>query len=144
MQAQLLALRRSGTRGKDARDEELKAEAAVVEAEERLQRVGREEPNSDIVATATNLLLDCQATLDLLEINTADARAATILLGLGFTQEMIDGPYAALSGGWRSRCSLATSLLVKSGILLLDEVTNFLDLEATIWYVVRPLRSEQR
>lgn len=67
-----------------------------------------------------------QTTLDLLEHSTATARAAEILVGLGFTREMYEGPFRALSGGWRSRCSLAASLLVQSDILLLDEVTNFL------------------
>lgn len=54
------------------------------------------------------------------------AEAATILSGLGFSQSMIDGPYSALSGGWKSRCSLAGSLLIQSDVLLLDEPSNFL------------------
>lgn len=46
---------------------------------------------------------------------------------------MIEGPYSSLSGGWRSRCSLASALLVKSQVLLLDEPNNFLDLPSTLW-----------
>lgn len=45
-------------------------------------------------------------------------------------------PFASLSGGWRSRCSLAVSLLVSCDVLLLDEPSNFLDLEAVIWCVI--------
>ncbi|GAA6024343.1 hypothetical protein JCM8202_003687 [Rhodotorula sphaerocarpa] len=142
VQAQLLALRRSGTRGKAARDEEIKAEAAVQEAEDRLAHVGTD-ADAECVALASDMLQANQTTLDLLEHSTATARAAEILVGLGFTREMYEGPFRALSGGWRSRCSLATSLLVQSDILLLDEVTNFLDLEATIW-LEHYLRAESR
>ncbi|GAA6005938.1 hypothetical protein JCM11491_004066 [Sporobolomyces phaffii] len=143
VQAQLVAARRSGTRGKAAREAEIKAEEAVKAAQLRLAEVGDREPSSDVLAQATDMLNDVQANLDLLESATAEARAATILAGLGFTQEMRDGRYSALSGGWRSRCSLATSLLVQSDILLLDECTNFLDLDATIW-LEHFLREETR
>ncbi|GAA5882378.1 hypothetical protein JCM3774_004325 [Rhodotorula dairenensis] len=142
--AQLVALRRSGARGKAAREEELEAERQVERARHSLERVDLGDDNDGAAANAADDPVDClaaanemldavQTTLDLLENSTASARAASILVGLGFSQQMIDGPYRALSGGWRSRCSLATSLLVQSDVLLLDEVTNFLDLEATIW-----------
>ena len=57
---------------------------------------------------------------------TTISRAWSVLLGLGFTKEMIDGPYSSLSGGWRSRCALASALLMGSDVLLLDEPSNFL------------------
>lgn len=132
VQARLIALRRSGTRGKAARDEEIEAERAVEQARQNLEQLSTDD-QPDYLSKANEMLEAVQTTLDLLEHSTASARAAHILVGLGFTQEMIEGPYRALSGGWRSRCSLATSLLVQSDVLLLDEVTNFLDLEATIW-----------
>lgn len=46
---------------------------------------------------------------------------------------MLDGPYARLSGGWRGRCSLSVALLVQCDVLLLDEPSNYLDLEALLW-----------
>ena len=39
---------------------------------------------------------------------------------------MMKSPYAKLSGGWRSRCSLAVALLVQADVLLLDEPSNYL------------------
>ncbi|CAK5275316.1 unnamed protein product [Mycena citricolor] len=130
IEARKVASRRSGARGKDARAEEIKAEENLKKAEELLETT---EIEPDIMGQALEMLQDVQVTLDLLETSSTEARAASILHGLGFSQEMIDGPYTSLSGGWRSRCSLATSLLVHSDILLLDEPSNFLDLEAIIW-----------
>lgn len=54
------------------------------------------------------------------------AAARRILIGLGFSNAMIDGPFSSLSGGWRSRCRLATALLVPTDLLLLDEPSNFM------------------
>ncbi|KAJ7734035.1 P-loop containing nucleoside triphosphate hydrolase protein [Mycena maculata] len=132
-EARKVASRRSGARGKDARLEEIKAEENVKQAELLVDGVDTADIEPDIMNQALEMLQDIQVTVDLLETSSTEARAATILAGLGFTQEMMEGPYTSLSGGWRSRCSLATSLLVHSNLMLLDEPSNFLDLEAIIW-----------
>lgn len=51
----------------------------------------------------------------------------------------MDSQFTSLSGGWRSRCSLATSLLVKSDILLLDEPSNFL--VCSLFFTTRSISS---
>lgn len=63
----------------------------------------------------------------------AEASARSVLLGLGFSQESIEQPVSRLSGGWKTRCSLASALCQSTDLLLLDEPTNFLDLPSIIW-----------
>ncbi|KRB79863.1 glycosyl transferase family 1 [Sphingomonas sp. Root710] len=64
---------------------------------------------------------------------TAEARAATILVGLGFDEEMQGRPLDSYSGGWKMRVALAALLFSEPDLLLLDEPSNHLDLEATLW-----------
>jgi len=68
-----------------------------------------------------------------IEADTAPARAARILSGLGFDTASQKRPVSELSGGWRMRVALASLLFSKPDLLLLDEPSNHLDLEATIW-----------
>jgi ATPase subunit of ABC transporter with duplicated ATPase domains len=44
---------------------------------------------------------------------TAEARAATILHGLGFTEGQIHGTTGSLSGGWRMRVAIAGALFIQ-------------------------------
>ncbi|OYY70392.1 ABC-F family ATP-binding cassette domain-containing protein [Sphingomonas sp. 28-63-12] len=64
---------------------------------------------------------------------TAPARAASILVGLGFDEEMQNRPLDSYSGGWKMRVALAALLFSEPDLLLLDEPSNHLDLEATLW-----------
>jgi ATP-binding cassette subfamily F protein 3 len=64
---------------------------------------------------------------------SADARAARILLGLGFDEAMQAQPLDSFSGGWKMRVALAALLVSAPDVLLLDEPSNHLDLEATLW-----------
>ncbi|MFT4624762.1 MAG: ATPase subunit of ABC transporter with duplicated ATPase domains [Myxococcota bacterium] len=62
-----------------------------------------------------------------------EPRASKILAGLGLTQDRIEGPIAALSGGWKMRVALARILLQAPDVMLLDEPTNHLDIESILW-----------
>ncbi|MDG4948216.1 ABC transporter ATP-binding protein [Actinobacillus equuli subsp. haemolyticus] len=71
--------------------------------------------------------------LDTIDAWTIQARAATLLNGLGFSNEQLSLPVKSFSGGWRMRLNLAQALICRSDLLLLDEPTNHLDLDAVIW-----------
>ena len=64
---------------------------------------------------------------------SAEARASTLLAGLGFSQAQLKQAVSDFSGGWRMRLNLARALMCRSDLLLLDEPTNHLDIEAVIW-----------
>ncbi len=91
------------------------------------------------------LLLEAEHTTDpmrIAEVQTrladigahrAEAKAASILKGLGFSDAAQERSISSFSGGWRMRAALAATLFLEPDILLLDEPTNHLDLEATMW-----------
>ncbi len=62
-----------------------------------------------------------------------EAKAGSVLLGLGFTQADLQRSCEDFSGGWQMRIALAKLLLQQPNLLLLDEPTNHLDLEARNW-----------
>jgi len=71
--------------------------------------------------------------LNMIEAHSAPARAAKILIGLGFDEAAQQQPMDSFSGGWRMRVALAALLFSQPEMLLLDEPSNHLDLEATLW-----------
>ncbi|PXW70213.1 ATP-binding cassette subfamily F protein 3 [Loktanella sp. PT4BL] len=84
-------------------------------------------------ATDPARIAEVQTRLADIEAWSAEARAATILRGLGFTHEEQQMPCSAFSGGWRMRVALAAVLFSEPDLLLLDEPTNYLDLEGALW-----------
>ena len=68
-----------------------------------------------------------------IDAHSAPARAAAILSGLGFDRDAQERPLDDFSGGWRMRVALAATLFRNPDLLLLDEPSNHLDLEARLW-----------
>jgi len=60
-------------------------------------------------------------------------RIREVLEGLGFKSEDSGRQVDELSGGWQMRVALAKVILENPDIMLLDEPTNYLDLEARDW-----------
>ena len=84
-------------------------------------------------ATDPTRIADIQNRLTDIDAWSAEARASSILKGLGFTASEQLEPCSAFSGGWRMRVALAAVLFSEPDLLLLDEPTNYLDLEGALW-----------
>ena len=80
-----------------------------------------------------NRIAEIQTRLSDIDAWSAEARASSILKGLGFTDSEQSMPCSAFSGGWRMRVALAAVLFSEPDLLLLDEPTNYLDLEGALW-----------
>jgi len=76
---------------------------------------------------------DIHERLIAIDAHSAPARASRILVGLGFDEEAQHRPLESFSGGWRMRVALAALLFSQPDLLLLDEPSNHLDLEAVLW-----------
>ena len=84
-------------------------------------------------ATDPDRISDIHMRLLDIDAWTAEARAAEVLNGLGFTNADLSRATREFSGGWRMRAALAGVLFSQPDLLMLDEPTNYLDLEGATW-----------
>ncbi|KAL3939691.1 MAG: hypothetical protein SGBAC_005636, partial [Bacillariaceae sp.] len=116
---------------------------AVMESNDEVARLEkRAEQLNDAMAEADeeaqaeiqNTLENIYDRLDALDASAAEARATSILHGLGFTTAMQSMKTREFSGGWRMRVALARALFLPTvECLVLDEPTNHLDMDAVLW-----------
>ena len=76
---------------------------------------------------------DLEAEFAEMDGYTAEARAGELLLGLGIPLEQHYGPMSNVAPGWKLRVLLAQALFSEPDIMLLDEPTNNLDINAIRW-----------
>jgi len=103
-------------------------ETVLAADEERTALLAESENYDDL-----DRLAEVHERLNAIDAHAAPARAARILVGLGFDEEMQQRPLESFSGGWRMRVALAALLFSGPELLLLDEPSNHLDLEAVLW-----------
>ena len=120
---------RIGTVAQEAPASDMSLLDTVMEADTELNALHLEAET----ATDPNRIAEIQLRLADISAHTAEARASSILSGLGFSPENQRRPTREFSGGWRMRVALAAILFSRPDLLLLDEPTNYLDLEGTIW-----------
>jgi ATP-binding cassette subfamily F protein 3 len=103
-------------------------ETVLAAAEERAALIAEAEHTTD-----ARRIGEIHERLNAIGAHGAPARAARILAGLGFDEAAQHRPLQSFSGGWRMRVALAALLFSEPDLLLLDEPSNHLDLEAALW-----------
>ncbi|KAI6011668.1 P-loop containing nucleoside triphosphate hydrolase protein [Pisolithus microcarpus] len=115
------------------RDHLLKEEAALNAKLAELESGGDDKRIEEEKEEASSRLVDVHARLSDMDAESGPSRAAALLAGLGFSEEDQSKPTKSFSGGWRMRLALARALFVKPALLLLDEPSNHIDLNALAW-----------
>ncbi|KDR70841.1 hypothetical protein GALMADRAFT_75582, partial [Galerina marginata CBS 339.88] len=113
------------------------ARQALLVAESDLATLQAQDPQIYVTTKMVHdIMTEVFGAYETLDVEADEARAKTILRGLGFGDDDLakaGKEIGGLSGGWRMRVMLGKALFIKPDILLLDEPTNHLDLPAIVW-----------
>ena len=118
-------------------EEVTSAQAIVADLGRRIRVIEEELAGGQDVKTAARILDELgelQHSFEAAGGYDTEHLAKSILSGLGFVESDFQKPLDSFSGGWLMRAELAKLLLLKPDLLLLDEATNHLDLDACIWF----------
>lgn len=90
-------------------------------------------PDDDWLAGILEKLGDAQTAFEQRGGFDMETRAQEVLTGLGIGPDRFNTPVEHFSGGWKMRIALAKVLITKPDVILMDEPTNYLDLETILW-----------
>jgi ATP-binding cassette subfamily F protein 3 len=123
--------------GRTLREEAESAYRSIAELLTVMEHIGRRlEGSGEDNKTTTTLVEEYHRLQQTVEESGYYRREETldrVLGGLGFSRADADRPCGSFSGGWQMRIALAKVLLENPDVMLLDEPTNYLDIEARTW-----------
>jgi len=124
-------------RGRTLREEAETAYESIIALIADMEELGRELEKTSGDSGRTRVLIEEHHRLHEEIENSGyyrrEAVIAGVLSGLGFSRDDLDREAGEFSGGWQMRIALAKVLLENPEIMLLDEPTNYLDIEARAW-----------
>lgn len=130
-------------RGRTAIAEVMAGDAEVVKLKDQLDHLQKQldeayadpdkAPDDDWLADVLEKLGDAQTAFEKRGGFDMETRAQEILTGLAIGPDRYNNPVEHFSGGWKMRIALAKVLITKPDVILMDEPTNYLDLETILW-----------
>ena len=115
------------------REEALEGASRIIEIKESLKKL-EEQLTKDSRLELVEEYSSLESEFEKLGGYNIQAKADSILMGLGFTINQMNDSPLSLSGGWAMRLEMAKMLLSDPNFLILDEPTNHLDLPSLIWF----------
>ena len=115
------------------REEMKQAWADVHRLEEQLEELTEKLAHQEATEADLARLDYLQNRLEWLGGYEYEQQTKRIVLGLGFSDEDLDKPASAFSGGQKTRINLAKALVRQPDFLFLDEPTNHLDMDMLDW-----------
>lgn len=123
--------------GRSALEEVIAGNKRVEELSSKLREYEHKLADPDLDPDEMDTILmemgDVQTEFEKLGGYELETNAQEILTGLGIKPEDHSKPTQDFSGGWKMRIALAKVLITMPDLILMDEPTNYLDMETIIW-----------
>ncbi|TDJ08093.1 MAG: ABC-F family ATP-binding cassette domain-containing protein [Deltaproteobacteria bacterium] len=123
--------------GKTALEEVVEADAEITHMKSKLREFEEQLCDPDLDPTEMNKILErmgnVQAHFEEVGGYDLENRAEEVLTGLGIEPEDHHKNTEDFSGGLKMRIALAKVLVVNPDLVIMDEPTNYLDMETILW-----------
>ncbi|MFI5391771.1 MAG: ABC-F family ATP-binding cassette domain-containing protein [Bacteriovoracales bacterium] len=124
-------------KGKTALQEVVEADENIRKLKERLSEYEEKLCLPDLADNEMNSILEkmgeAQTEFEKLGGYDLESRAEEILTGLGISPNDHHKKTEDFSGGWKMRIALAKVMVTNPDLILMDEPTNYLDMETILW-----------